>query len=118
MNQPETKLGEKWEDKYVCKYCNYSCSIKFSYDRHLLTAKHIKKSQNTIDETQTETQDNTFNCDCGLVYYSRTTLWRHKKKCNVIKNNYNKDDLINYLIKENQEFKNMILDIVKNTTHK
>jgi hypothetical protein len=47
----------------------------------------------------------------------------HKKNCPIIENSENnqnieqnidkKDELINYLIKENQEFKNLILEIVK-----
>jgi hypothetical protein len=49
----------------------------------------------------------------------------HKKKCNISENNEDsenpenidkKDELINYLIKENQEFKNLILEIVKKDT--
>jgi hypothetical protein len=50
----------------------------------------------------------------------------HKKNCPIIENSENnqnieqnidkKDELINYLIKENQEFKNLILEIVKKDT--
>jgi hypothetical protein len=50
-------------------------------------------------------------------------MWRHKKKCMLstdpqekqkLENNASdKDELINYLIKENQEFKSMILEFVK-----
>jgi hypothetical protein len=50
----------------------------------------------------------------------------HKKNCPIIDNSENnqnieqnidkKDELINYLIKENQEFKNLILEIVKKDT--
>jgi hypothetical protein len=50
----------------------------------------------------------------------------HKKICPIIENSENnqnieqnidkKDELINYLIKENQEFKNLILEIVKKDT--
>jgi hypothetical protein len=65
-----------------------------------------------------------FNCkNCNKQYKDNSGLWRHKKKCfvvnnettNDIKNNdvTDKDDLINYLMKENQEFKNLILEIVK-----
>jgi hypothetical protein len=76
------------------------------------------------------------NCECGKNYATLSGLWKHKAKgCFVnntnivtetddepeVKNNNNnvtdKDDLINYLIKENQEFKNLILEIVKKDTY-
>jgi hypothetical protein len=143
MKQSETCLGEKeekGEPKYYCKYCDYLCSVKFSYDRHMLTSKHIKQcqlAQNETNETKIETKkekkekreksSSTNICGCGQVCNSRTTLWRHKKKCSVVENteesvvtNNNasdKDELINYLMKENQEFKQLILDIVKKDTY-
>jgi hypothetical protein len=133
MKQNETNLGEKGEKretKYYCEKCNYLCFVKFSYDRHLMTSKHIKQSKMKQIETietknkkkEKKEKTNADNvCECGQVYNSRTTLWRHKKKCaleSVTKNNpTDKDDLINYLIKENQEFKNLILEIVKKDTY-
>jgi hypothetical protein len=66
--------------------------------------------------------------NCNKKYKDNSGLWKHKKKCNIIEtddkpvinnsNNTNdKDELINYLIKENQEFKNLILEIVKKDTY-
>jgi hypothetical protein len=128
MKQNETNLGEKGEfgekgeKTYYCDCCNYICCVKFSYDRHLTTSKHIKQSQITQNETnetnetkletkkEKKTTDNI--CECGQIFYSRTTLWRHKKKCAVIETITEHDvkivkatdnnELINYLIKENQ----------------
>jgi hypothetical protein len=53
---------------------------------------------------------NIFNCVCGKEYLHRQSLHIHKKKCKQQENN----DLIKYLIKENTDIKNLILDIVKN----
>jgi hypothetical protein len=60
------------------------------------------------------------------MYSHRQSLSIHKKKCpniensennqNIDKKPENKDELINYLIKENQEFKSLILEIVKKDT--
>jgi hypothetical protein len=103
----------------------------------MLTSKHIKQcqiAQNETNETKFETKkekkeksSSTNICGCGQVCNSRTTLWRHKKKCSVVEtteesvvtNNTktDKDELINYLMKENQEFKQLILDIVKKDTY-
>ncbi len=84
MKQNETNLGEKGETNYHCIYCDYKCCVKFSYERHLNRAKHINKSQMKQNETnETNKEKNEKNvCNCGLVYYSRTSLWRHKKSCN------------------------------------
>ena len=76
------------------------------------------KQNETNKEKKEKTEKNV--CNCGLVYYSRTSLWRHKKTCAIVnnvelheKNDEKKDELINYLIKENKEFKNLILEILK-----
>ena len=64
-----------------------------------------------------------FNCICGKKYTYRQGLWKHKQKCNyknthdIIENKEdkeNKDELIQYLINENKEFKNLILEVCKN----
>jgi hypothetical protein len=60
--------------------------------------------------------------NCGKEYSDRTGLWRHKNnnKCvnkNVTNNDDKNDKLIEYLMKENKEMKDLILEIVKNGTH-
>jgi hypothetical protein len=50
-------------------------------------------------------------CHCGLIFYSRTTLWRHKKICIEELTNQTDKDLIMMLIKENSELKTMVLDV-------
>jgi hypothetical protein len=69
-------------------------------------------------------EKNTYICEnCEKKYNDRTGLWRHKNKGNCIANQNNtiiekSDDknekLIEYLMKENKEIKDMILEIVKN----
>ena len=56
-----------------------------------------------------------FKCDCGKQYKHRQGLWKHKKKCTNITIQYlaNEDkqqQLIEYLLKENTEFKQMMLE--------
>ena len=63
-------------------------------------------------------------CDlCSKIYKSRVGLWRHKKTCVAVKENetvtkptsgYIKDPMIELLINENKDFKNIILELVKN----
>jgi hypothetical protein len=60
---------------------------------------------------------NPFMCQiCNKVYKDNSGLWRHNKKCKIISNkdNINNDDkqqqLIDYLMKENSEFKHFMLE--------
>ena len=132
MKQSETNLGEKGEkreEKYCCKICDYNTSVKFSYDRHTLTSKHlkmVKNVKNETNETKKEKKEKKENmmCECGEVYYSRTTLWRHKKICSLIENlvvqsdqTDKKDELIDYLMKENKEIKELILELAKKDSY-
>jgi len=62
-------------------------------------------------------------CKCGKEYKSMSGLWKHKNTCIQYKNDTknletendhsNKDNLIEYLIKENSEFKTLIMELVK-----
>ena len=108
---------------YNCINCNFKCSKKSNYDAHLLTSKHIntlflnKIEQKNAKKCQT---DFIFYCkNCNKGYYARNSLWYHEKKCNQkqLDNQNtpinNKDELIQFLINENKEFKTLIMEIVK-----
>jgi len=108
---------------FACEKCYFNTCNKKDYSRHLKTIKHL----NLISQCFSiqNAQKTHYECLCGKKYVDNSGLWRHKKKCNQynieenIKNPENpdkKDELINYLIKENQEFKNLILEIVKKDT--
>jgi hypothetical protein len=80
MKQNETKKNSK-KLAFNCEKCGFITCSKNDYDRHLMTAKH----KNETNETQ-KTQKNsvTLNCKkCGILFNSRTTLWRHGKKCDA-----------------------------------
>jgi hypothetical protein len=52
-------------------------------------------------------------CECGKIYKHRQSLYVHKQNC-ITKDDINKElhdkDLIDYLLKENSEFKEMLLE--------
>ena len=66
---------------------------------------------------------------CNKSYIARNSLWYHQKKCNVENgenkfNTIDKEKLIiqllkqnSELIKDNSEFKNIMMDVIKNGTH-
>ena len=84
------KQPEK-EQKFICKLCDFSCSKKANYTRHLDTEKHKLALSATLatDESSEKPQKEQksaklFRCDiCDKAYKDKTGLWRHKKKCGV-----------------------------------
>ena len=109
---------------FDCHTCDFKCYKQSNYDKHLLTSKHQNRTKlNNLEQKMPKNAENSFICKkCNKEYKARNSLWYHEKKCNLIiethndKPSENKDELINYLIKENQEFKNLILEIVKKDT--
>ena len=113
MKQNETKKSQKIPS-FFCDKCKYITDNKKDYDKHILTSKH----QN---ETEMKQKKSFFVCNCNTTFNSRTTLWRHKKKCipentndTEIKDESKDTDLIQLIIKENTDFKNLILEVCKN----
>lgn len=81
MKQNETKKVPKSSEIFHCELCDYSSSRFSQFQRHLSTQKH-KKCENETNMKQNETKkDEKFQCECGIICNSRTTLWRHKQKC-------------------------------------
>jgi hypothetical protein len=116
---------------YNCLKCDYITHNKKDYNKHILTRKHLILT----GDLQTITKNpNIYNCECGKKYKHRQSLYNHKKECiqtallekeNIViqpvnikeeELTNNKDELIKYLINENKEFKNLILEIVKKDT--
>jgi hypothetical protein len=137
MKQNETKKDAKVAPNYNCKSCYYYTCRKSSFDKHLQTQKHIE----CTSETQLKTKScNYFTCNvCNINFNSRTTLWRHQKKCKVTEKNieYSEENktietndiknpetfqpqqqlinesLIIEFIKQNQEFQKQLLEVMK-----
>ena len=106
--------------RFFCEKCAYQTNKKSSYENHLLTAKHICAT-NISSEALKICQ--TYTCDiCSKTFNERTSIWRHKKKCALPDPQEeeptpaSQDDiqvpthLIFELIKQNQEFKQLLVD--------
>lgn len=97
--------------QFYCEKCDYLTINKKDYNKHINTIKHKKNHFQSHNPEKNPTME----CLCSKKYKDYSGLWRHKKKCNLINNKTetdNKDNLINFLMKENKEFKNLILEIV------
>jgi len=80
-----TKSCKKVAKKFLCQKCNYATSRKSSWDKHILTAKHL--NDNKMVTNGNKFVD--FYCDqCGKGYKYKSGLSRHKKKCHSIENNF------------------------------
>ncbi len=69
--------------KFFCDKCDFKCSKKNNYDKHLTTLKHIKNCsglQNIYEKMPKMPKK--YTCECGNEYAHRQGLFVHKKKCN------------------------------------
>ena len=111
----DSKKSPKVAKKFYCAICYYDTCKKYDYIKHLSTDKH-KKQEN--DSKMVEKNDELsqkvaqFKCTCGKVYKYDSGYYRHKKVCDY-KNERDvlKDvDAILLLVKQNNEFKEMIME--------
>ena len=69
----------------TCEICDYKCSRKSDYERHLLTKKHLKKASKKACKTRKTRTFVDFTCEfCGMTYKHRPSLSRHLKKCKSV----------------------------------
>ena len=120
LNEHKMKLASldnedniKSSKKYVCCECDYNTSRYSQYLRHLETDKHKKITLSSIQVTKKV--KNSFSCECGNIYLYKSGLCKHKNKCEYNKKAYCKyfktsEDLIEAVLKDNQEFKQMLIE--------
>ena len=108
-------------NQQYCESCDYITDRKSSFDKHLLTAKHQKKTLLTTVQKKLTTELNIFICSvCQKNYKSKVGLWYHAKKCKITEPVEeiieNENNIVDLLINENKDFKNVILDLIKSNT--
>ena len=104
--------------KLECKICDYCTSRSSQYVRHLTTAKHVRMTANVKNVPNSSVHI----CDCGKEYKYRQGLFSHRKKCDssgpTISAPVPSADsvphfdtaLVIELLKQNQEFKALMLE--------
>ena len=117
------KITTNVAKKFYCEFCDYYSNKLCDFKKHNLTDKHIKlenANKMLINANQKIAKpEKQYFCDCGKTYNHNSSYSRHKKKCLNIKkietktentNILDKDDLIIMLIKENSDFKSIIIE--------
>ena len=117
------KIKQILSKNYSCEICDYHTDRKSNITNHFKSKKHIVKNGNKIKQISS----NNFTCDiCNKLYQTSAGLWKHKKKCGCNFNQYETGskteiqelkEFMKYLMKENSDMKNMMLDVIKNGTH-
>ena len=120
----------KKSQTFLCKNCEYITDNKKDFNKHLLTLKHQNETNETKMKQNFENKNNI--CPkCEYNFNSRTTLWRHKKKCinndlnnlNNLNNsnNLNSSNNPNNIIDDNNSSENkflqdLIVEMVKSNS--
>jgi len=73
------KQGFSNNKKFVCEDCDYKCSSKKDYNKHLLTDKHKRLTRG--NETN---KSRVYACKCGKTYKHAPSLTKHRKTCVAI----------------------------------
>jgi len=106
--------------KYTCKACDFTCSKNCDYRRHLSTLKHLHRVN---DNSGVFFNANHICPVCNTHYKHASGLSRHKKICKYAEpiqtqpsqiimhsnNDETQTTLILELVKQNQEFKDLLI---------
>ena len=105
------KNMEKVAPILYCEDCDYSTCKKSSWKKHIETEKHIFNIVEKVSHSP-------IMClKCNKTYKDRTGLWYHSKKCKKVAETEKCDEnildnpiLVMELMKQNTEFKNLIIE--------
>ena len=122
INSPKISNG------FVCEKCDYICSKKGDYNKHLQSVKH-----NTTNTTKIQPSKVDHICECGKSYKYRQGLHYHKKTCNTLneecleqtitspsQSKQVDSSLVLELLNQNKELHQMVIELAKkagNTTN-
>ena len=115
---------------FLCESCNFKCFKKSNWESHITTRKHqIRTNTNKYEQKTAEKMpihNKSYSCRCGKFFKHASSLWNHKKKClitetpivnsisidntSVKQNNPDMIQTMVELIKQNQEFKQLLVE--------
>jgi hypothetical protein len=120
---------------FVCIKCNFKCSKKSNYEKHITTIKHIHRHDGNKKEILEIKKNAVFSCkNCGKNYLTNSGFWKHSQKCLSDTSNKNIKNLTNVVLeivkqnkelveknnetqKQNQDLINKLYEMCKNGTN-
>ena len=90
MKKNTTEILKKSLKEFYCKKCDYKCSRKSDFNKHLKSKKHSTTNTTKIQPKILH------HCECGKKYAHRASLFNHKKTCDYEEN----DDVLEKNMKE------------------
>jgi len=113
----DKKKRSKSVSIYFCEKCDFKCSRSCDWSRHISTRKHKEATSGLhLCSQKASLTLKKFQCECGKAYNCRQSLWKHRKNCDLSQNDdteikkISSEELFITLIKDNQEFKQMLIE--------
>jgi hypothetical protein len=108
------------DNTIICEKCDFKCFKLSNYEKHILTRKHISAYANLPPKIEILN----YSCKCGKDYKFRQSLYTHKKTCQAINHDSvnseiqdpSNNGVIQVLLKENYDFKSMLVEMMKSNT--
>ena len=126
------KNAENQAEIYQCSCCDFNCSKKSNYAKHLRTLKHLRH-QNGSKKMPENAELESWSCLCGHLYKYESGYYRHRKTCLIYqkteqeqekekekekKNETEREKELDYkslflnMIHENKELRSQITDLI------
>jgi len=111
------KNPQKSPKKFLCEICDYYTHNKKDFNKHLQTIKHngnkmVINGNKNPQKIPKNPQNN--ECICGKDFVYASGLSRHRKICKM--NKTNTIDLMLEMVKQNQEFKELLVEQSNNNS--
>ena len=114
----EIKKGGKGQLEYYCENCDFKCTKKYSWERHIMTSKHTMEMFGNGFGAKKGKKGQKYCCEkCKRIFYTNSGLWKHKKICdtndeqnNQELNNQITPELIMSVLQQNKELQQMLID--------
>ena len=78
MERNTTKILKNSHNEFYCERCDYTCSRKGDFKKHINSKKH-----NTTNTTKIQPKI-LHSCECGKKYTHRASLYNHKRGCTYL----------------------------------
>lgn len=118
LGQIEGKKGQLF---FYCDKCDFKCSKKYSWVRHVSTSKHVMETNGNIwKQKKGKKGQNQYSCEnCNKDFHNRSGLWKHNKKYHQANETQSETKqltkLVMKVVEQNQELTKQIVDLSKNS---